>query len=102
MSKPRYPWWSYVKAIIRQYPSLKGKEVSGISLREKTAVEASIAETERMRNGAERLAVVDMVFWANTHTLSGAALKVACHYDTARHWHTEFICCVAKNFGLLD
>jgi hypothetical protein len=25
MSKPRYKWWSYIKAIIRDYPSLKRK-----------------------------------------------------------------------------
>ena len=23
MSKPRYPWWSYAKSMIRNYPSLK-------------------------------------------------------------------------------
>lgn len=25
MSKPRYIWWSYAKAMIRQYPMLKGE-----------------------------------------------------------------------------
>jgi iron uptake system EfeUOB component EfeO/EfeM len=25
MSKPRYKWWSYIKAVIREYPNLKSK-----------------------------------------------------------------------------
>lgn len=102
MSKPRYDWWGYIKAVIRRYPELKGRDVSGIALREKEAVEAAIAATERMQNGRERLEVVDMVFWKKTHTLSGAALMVPCHYETARHWHSDFIKEVARKFGLLD
>lgn len=102
MSSPRYDWWGYVKAIIRRYPELKGRDVSGIALREKEAVEAAIAATERMQNGRERLEVVDMVFWKKTHTLSGAALMVPCHYETARHWHSDFIKEVARKFGFLD
>lgn len=102
MSKPRYDWWGYIKAVIRRYPALKGREVSGIALREKETVEAAIAATERMQNGRERLEVVDMVFWKQTHTLSGAALMVPCSERTARRWHTEFIKEVAKKFGLID
>lgn len=102
MSKPRYDWWSYIKAVIRRYPELKGREMSGIALREKEAVEAAIAATERMRNGMDRLAVIRMVLWDKTHTLEGAALMIPCHYETARHWHSDFIKEVARQFGLLD
>lgn len=105
MSKPRYDWWSYIKAIIRRYPSLKGRELSGIAMREKEAVDAAIAATERMQNGRDRLAVVDMVFWKQTHTLSGAALMIPCGYETAKRWQQQFIKQVAKSFkcdGLID
>lgn len=105
MSKPRYDWWGYVKAIIRRYPSLKDAEVSGISLCEKEAVEAAIAATERMQNGRHRMAVVNMVFWKKTHTLSGAALMIPCSERTAQQWHADFIRLVAENFkcdGLID
>lgn len=105
MSKPRYDWWSYVKAIIRRYPSLKYADVSGISLCEKEAVEAAIATTERMQNGMDRLAVVDMVFWKQTHTLSGAAMMIPCGYETAKRWQQQFIKQVARSFkcdGLLQ
>lgn len=102
MSKPRYDWWSYIKAVIRRYPALKGKALSGIAMKENEAVRAAVEQTEALPNGAERLAVIDMVFWKQTHTLAGAALTIPCGERTARRWHTEFIKTVAKNYGLLE
>lgn len=98
MSKPRYGWWGYVKDMIRRYPDQCNDN-------ERSAVRAAIEQTERTSNGANRLKVIDMVFWKQTHTLEGAALQIPCHYETARHWHTDFIKAVAQNFecnGLLD
>lgn len=105
MSKPRYPWWSYVKAMIREYPALREDVASGIGLRERDAVECAIAATERMRDGRDRLTLIRMVFWDRTHTLPGAALMIPCSERTAWRWQTSFVKCVAKNFrcdGLLD
>lgn len=105
MSRPKYDWWSYIKAVIRRYPALKSREVSGIALQEKTAVEAAIASTERLSHGRDRLALVGMVFWEQTHTLSGAALMIPCSDRTAQRWHADFIKSVATNFkcnGLMD
>lgn len=81
---------------------MKGKVLSGIAMKESEAVRAAVEQTEALPNGAERLAVIDMVFWKQTHTLAGAAMQVPCHYETARHWHTDFIRAVARNLGLLD
>lgn len=102
MSKPRYRWWGYIKSIIRSYPSLKGRQCQGTALKEQLAVEKAIEQTERMENGRERLQVIDLVFFKQTHTLEGAALMVPCSYDTAQKYHAQFIKAVAKNFGLMD
>lgn len=102
MSRPRYDWWGYIKAVIRRYPALKSQDVSGVALRERWAVQAAVEATECLRDGAERLKLIDMVFWKRTHTLAGAALRVPCSERTARRWHTEFIKEVAKNYGFLD
>ena len=102
MSKPRYRWWGYIKSIIRNYPALEGRYCQGTSLKERMAVQRSTEQTERMENGKERLQVVDLVFFKQTHTLEGAAMMVPCHYETARHWHSDFIKLVAQNFGLLE
>lgn len=102
MSKPRYRWWGYIKSIIRNYPTLEGKCCQGTTLREQAAVRRAIEQTERMENGGERLQVIDMVFFRQTHTLEGAALMVPCSDRTARRWHTDFIKMVAKEYGLMD
>lgn len=102
MSKPRYRWWGYVKSMIRNYPAVQGRYCQGVVLRERMAVEKAIEETERMENGTERMQVVDLVFFRQSHTLGGAALMVPCSYATAKRWIQRFIELVAKNYGLMD
>lgn len=102
MSKPRYGWWGYAKWMIRQYPARKDRYCQGNALKERMAVQQAIDETDRMENGKERLQVVDLVFFRQTHTLEGAAMMIPCSYMTARRWHNDFIKRVAKNYGLID
>ena len=102
MSKPRYRWWSYVKAMIRNYPTLVDRYIQGPALWEREAVQRAIDQTEQMVDGKERLQVIDLVFFRQTHTLEGAAVLIPCSERTARRWHTDFIKAVAKEFGLLD
>lgn len=102
MSKPRYGWWGYVKWMIRQYPAREGEYIQGKALDERMAVQRAIDQTMKMDNGQDRLRVVDLVFFKQTHTLEGAALMVPCSYDTAQKYHAQFIKLVAKNYGLLD
>lgn len=102
MSKPRYRWWGYIKAIIRNYPALENRSCQGVALKERQAVQAAIDQTRDMESGTERLQVIDLVFFKQTHTLEGAALMVPCSYDTAQKYHAQFIKLVARSFGLLD
>ena len=87
--------------MIRQYPERKGRYIQAAALREQSAVQKAIDQTEAMDNGIERLQVIDLVFFKQTHTLEGAALMVPCSYDTAQKYHAQFIKAVARNFGLL-
>lgn len=102
MSKPRYGWWGYVKWMIRQYPAREGKYIQGKALDERMAVQRAIDQTMKLDNGQDRLRVVDLVFFKQTHTLEGATLMVPCGYETAKRWIQQFIKLVAKNFGLLE
>lgn len=102
MSKPRYSWWGYIKAVIRRYPSLRDAEVLGVAQREKEAVRSAVEATELLENGADRLMLIDLVFWKRTHTLEGAAMQVHVSLRTAQEYHRQFIRLVAKNIGLLD
>ena len=102
MSKPRYGWWGYVKWMIRQYPARKDQHIQGNALKERQAVQQAVDETAQMENGEERLQVIDLVFFRQTHTLEGAAMMIPCSYMTARRWHNDFIKKVARNYGLTD
>lgn len=135
MSKPRYHWWAYAKAIVRMYPQLKreyealhtqritgdpervpgGKggvsrsvEITALRQlpparqREYDAVTKAIELTKRRQNGADRLALIDLVFWKQSHNLEGAALKLHLSDTTAKRYHTEFIRLVGFCYGLED
>ena len=91
-----------MKAMIRNYPTLVDRYIQGPALREREAVQRAIDQTEQMVDGKERLQVIDLVFFRQTHTLEGAAVLIPCSERTARRWHTDFIKAVAKEFGLLD
>ena len=85
--------------MIRNYPAVQDKYCQGNTLKERMAVQRAIDETKRMENGVERLQVIDMVLFRQTHTLEGAALMVPCHYKTAQKWHNDFIRLVASKYG---
>lgn len=91
MSGSPYGWWSYIKHMARRWPDR-------VNENEYAAVAAAIAQTERMKNGADRLKIVTMVLLEGSHTLKGAALTIPCSEHTAQRWHADFIRAVAKQF----
>lgn len=134
MSKTRYKWWGYIKAVIRAYPSLRKeyedlheqsitakmssvpgcggvsrgtediaiRELPYTKQREYEAVKRTIEATKRIEGGDLRVMIIDLVYWKNSHTLAGAAMKTGYSYDRAKQIHREFIVSVAKHYGLLD
>lgn len=67
------------------------KELSPKKQRELDAVKRAIATTGRYRNAKDRLRVIDLVYWAHTHTLQGAAQMCHYSYDTVAEWNSAFI-----------
>lgn len=86
----------------REHNNRVGEELHGIAEKEEQAVENAIKETENMETGQDRMKVVKLVLFDQTHRIPGAALAVPCSERTAAQWHGDFIRLVAKNFGLLD
>ena len=80
--------------VIRELPTTKQREYE--------AVRRAIEVTERMTASRDRLRVIDLVFWKQSHTLEGAALTIPCSSRTARRYHSDFIKLVAAMYGLLD
>ena len=87
--------------MIRAYPTLEEKLCQGTEAREREAVCRAKEVTCTLADGKDRLRLVEMVFFKQTHTLDGAAQEIPCSLRTARRWHRDFIRQVAKEFGLL-
>ena len=87
--------------MIRAYPTLEEKLCQETESREREAVCRAKEATCALADGKDRLRLVEMVFFKQTHTLDGAAQEIPCSLRTARTWHRVFIRQVAKEFGLL-
>jgi len=69
--------------------------------KEYEAVEKAIQQTKQLRDGAEHLRLIDLVYFRKSHDLEGAALMLNVSYATAKRWHSRFIVTVARFHGLL-
>lgn len=78
------------------------KELPRTKQREYEAVRRAVEATRRLRAAKERLAIIDMVFWKNDHTLYVAACEIGVSYETAKRYQREFIVRVATEYGLMD
>lgn len=119
MSKPRYRWWGYVKNVIRAYPELKQqyedtgqasggahtpdaiRALSRQDQREYEAVSAAVWVTERYPNGKQRMDIIRMVYWKQSHTLDGAGEAAGYKEAQVRRINGAFIMLVAEYLGLL-
>ena len=81
--------------VSRGVESIAIKELPKPNQLEYDAVRRAVAVTERMRTGNDRLHLIDLVFWKQSHTLGGAAVASNISYDTAVGYHRDFIMLVA-------
>ena len=95
MSKPRYIWWGYVKALIRAAGNPRSRKYGYLSEAEIAAFQTVWESTDQ-----ERQKLATMVLIRQSHTIPGAALKLRISERTAQRWHAEFICAVAQQLGL--
>ena len=95
MSKPRYIWWGYVKALIRAAGNPRSRKYSYLSEAEIAAFQSVWESIDQ-----ERQKLAAMVMIRQSHTIPGAALKLHISERTAQRWHAEFICAVAQRLGL--
>lgn len=84
--------------ISRPVENLALRELSPQKQRKYNAVTKAIALTKKRypTNGADRLKVIDLVYFTQTHSITGAAVEIPCHFNTAAHWQGDFIRLVAE------
>lgn len=99
--KQRCIGWGYAKDVIREYEiHQKTPHKSRLKPFQERAVKDAIEQTKSLSDGTERLKLIDLVFWKQSHTLFGASYQCNISYETAVKWHGDFIKAVGKNLGI--
>lgn len=65
------------------------------------AVRRAIEETRQQRNGNEKMEMVRLVYWKQSHTLAGAAMKIGYEERTVWDWNGDFIRLVGVYSGFM-
>ena len=62
------------------------------------AVRKAIEETcnRYPKNSADRLKIIEMVYFDRLYNISGAAMRIPCHPNTAIRWQGDFIRLVSE------
>ena len=82
------------QAAMRQLPPARQREYD--------AVTKAIEQTRLRSSAADRLALIDLVFWKQSHNLEGAAIQLHISDITAKRYHRDFIQLVGFCYGLED
>ena len=69
--------------------------------RELEAVEAALEQTERLPNGAQRLRLIDLYYFRQTHKLIGAGEAAGYREAQAKRINGEFVRLVGRNLGYI-
>lgn len=78
------------------------RQLSPVKMREYEAVRKSVEAAGAVPgNGNLRVKLVEMVYFKRTHTLEGVCHALHISYGTAKNYNNDFLCGIAKNFGLL-
>lgn len=103
---PRYIWWGYAKAMIRQYPKLQAagdaQQLPATQQKEYEAVKKALEITQKKSNGENRIAVIDYVLWQKKCCIDQAAALLYVSETTARRYHGEFVRLVGECYGLTE
>lgn len=91
MSSPRYRWWPYVRAVIRDYKKMTPER----DRREMKAVERMLESCTD-----ERRRFIEVYYWRGNRIETAAYLS---HISeaTARRWNGEIVRSVARELKLL-
>lgn len=100
MARQRYRnyWYGIVRDMIRRYPSLKNEHTiqSNIFV---GAIENAIADTKSRQDGKEIIKAITLIYFDETTTIDGAALKLNVSRRTVQSWISTFVELTAKYAG---
>ena len=91
-------WRRQARKALREYPRAK-KRNSEADQAVIAAVEAAMQMQSAYYNGQERMRMIRLVYFKQTHTLAGAAVECGYSIETVKKWNLEIM--TAVYVGLL-
>ena len=98
MSKPREPWWGYVKNVIRKYPEYK-KQLRALKSQQITPGYSKTGGRGKTQRKTEAIALRELPP-RDQHSMQGAAMVLHADYTTVLRWNRSFVYLVADNMKL--
>lgn len=86
----------------RSTEEVAARQLTPAKQAEYDAVTKAIERTKLLKTGPERLKLIDMVFWRQSHTLDGAAYVLGYSYENAQRFHRDFLRLVGLYRGLME
>lgn len=89
--------------MIRSYPARqKNADTLGRQEnREFETVTKAIEQTKTMADGRNRIQIIDMTLWKQTHTIDGTAIALHLSERTAQRYRWQFVALVGMHYGFL-
>lgn len=97
---PQYSGMPVGGGDLRKVESVASRTLPGVQQKQFESVEAALRLTRSFKDGGDRIKLIDLIFWRQTHDIAGAAMKIPVSERTAQRWHADFIKCVAGFYGL--
>ncbi|MCC8076251.1 MAG: hypothetical protein LIO95_10010 [Clostridiales bacterium] len=88
------------KGASRTTENIATRTLPPMDMKHLEAVEKAVKWTEKLPTGPERLKIIELVYWKQSHTLSGAAQAVGYSYQHTLFLNRQFFYMVAENLGL--
>ena len=91
-------WRKQARRALRDYPRAKKRNIEADQATI-AAVEAAMQMQSAYYNGQERMRMIRLVYFKQTHTLAGAAVECGYSIETVKKWNLEIM--TAVYVGLL-
>lgn len=86
----------------RSTEQLALRTLPSVEQRDHDAVWSAIRRTRGLPDGTDRLRIIELVHWKESHTVTGAAAVVHVSDSTAKRWQRDFFLLVARACGFID
>lgn len=89
--------------MIKDYPERR-KDEGSLDRQERIefdTVSKAVEQTKTMIDGKNRIQVINMTLWKQTHTVDGSAIALHLSERTAQRYRWQFVALVGMHYGFL-